>query len=574
VDGLIATTPEDAAPPSWSYTIVGGDGVDRITELTMDSDAGLCVVGSTQSPFSTLNVGPAQPEFFGTPPADAGAPSVDVFLICPDNNNAHFLVFGGSGVDEPFSAVSVAPGKLMLVGRTSSPETPNSSFTRANDAGSGFIMSIALGPPGNINPQYYPSDSPRGQMTDVTVTPDGKVLALSSYLVTGSSSQRMNVDVVEVDPPTMKLTRRAFAQSELYAPEVFPTQIVARDGGFYIVGSTLGVVAGVQTELNSFHTGAVTGASIDGFVVRGDLFDDGGAALRWVRYVGGRQWEFLFRGVTSSDDDVLVTGSSWSTPAEFGITAGNPPYPPSETTDAGHMIFAELTSQGDIRWAQFIGGPNGQDQAWATVLREDDGGFRTATTGAWLWAENDAGSYPNPFGPWYTDRNRQLGLFRFVVDSREPDVFIRGETDAGAPATFVFGSAFDGGVRSFSATITSPDGGTVSQFVDVEDAGSLGPHALRWPQLVPGTYVATVTAVSRDGWSSSATASTEAVEVLEQDAGPRTTIIRSPAGCTCATTDGATIVALFGAIALVRARRRRVQGERRVATRARPPERG
>ena len=144
-DGFMAVL--NAAGTAWDFvSLIGGEGFDSVTAVSLDSSGGIQIVGRTSSENFPTTTDAYQPALAGG--EDAFVARYDLLGDDP-GYRAYSSLLGGSGSDQAKSIANDAWGYTYLGGVTGSPNFPvtfGSFDTNLSGSQDGFVAKMAVGP--------------------------------------------------------------------------------------------------------------------------------------------------------------------------------------------------------------------------------------------------------------------------------------------------------------------------------------------------------------------------------------------------------------------------------------------
>jgi hypothetical protein len=346
---------------------MGGSDVDRISAVTQLGDGEVVIVGTTSSRSFAPNA-----------PLETPRPSgLDIFVahVDSDGNTISefpFLIFGGTGVDEPTAAILGPNNEVYIVGKTTSTAASITGvgrvFRSSSSGGDAFLVRIS--PSGTPDWFLFLGGNAEDVATGVTLI--GTDIYVSGWTTSpdflgavGPTPGGVNGFVVRVEPTA---TDARIGWGGL-------PQIIGGSGVDTLRGITSGqgnkLLAAGTTTSSTLHIDKATniykGGISDAFAV---MMDATTGTLEWLTFVGGNasdEGNAIATGLASS---FVVAGTTNST----DLGGGAPP--------AGKNGFVSwLNGTGAQRLLQVRGGA-GDDEA-LTVTTDSYGtayvGGRTAS---------------------------------------------------------------------------------------------------------------------------------------------------------------------------------------------------
>ena len=369
----------------WS-TYLGGSEFDWGSDVVVDGSGNVFVTGQTESPGwisrgfdTTLN----------------GYSDGFVIKFSPTGMHVWSSYIGGTGADNANGITVDRSGNVFVVGGTTSPSWAVAGFdTSYNGNGDAFVAKLS----------------------------SSGVLLWSSYLGGGQGDGGRNVAVDR----TGNVFVTGSTQSNGWVQGGYDTEFNGSFDGFvsklssngrhlwstYIGGNDYDVIydAAVDSRENILIVGD-TSSSTWGSGVFGRTYYGGGVDALLVKldsfggyvgssYLGGRSSDWG-RGVTTdSDNNIYITGNTWSK----GCVSGG--FNTIRESDYGFSdaFVATITSNGAHRWSTYIGGGS-EDGGRNIVVNEKGDIFLTGYTESPGWVS----------GGFDTTHNNEYGFDAFII---------------------------------------------------------------------------------------------------------------------------------------------------------------
>ncbi len=314
------------------FTYLGGDGTDTPTAMTVDAVGSVHVTGSTTS--TDLPTGGQGPQF--SPGGTAGS---DAFVITlnPAIPGEYALLFGtylgGSGTDIGYAIDVDAQGAIYVAGLTTSQDFPLAGDpVQAGPWGlqDGFLtkLNTTVGPPDSLVYSTYLGGETIDQCRALAVGPTGLVYVAGSTFspefipIVGSAFQTAYRGAGDIFLSVLDLRRPgydALVYSTLLGGSSMDEVrkiILAPGGGVLLTGYTLS--ADFPTTLDAYQRAA--GGNGDAFLVKLDPRRPGETGLVYSTFLGGSDTEVAYDLVADAQNNVYLTGYTFS--ADFPVTSG------------------------------------------------------------------------------------------------------------------------------------------------------------------------------------------------------------------------------------------------------------
>jgi gliding motility-associated-like protein len=415
-------------------TYYGGEWSDVIFGICTDYNGNIFVTGITDSKTGISTPGSHQPVH-----GDA-AFGRDGFLakFTPQGNRAWATYYGGTDADYLHTVKADANGNLFIAGWTyslngiSTPGAFQTNYASNNvpqDWGDGFLVRFDNN--GNrIWGTYYGGTS-ADRFYDLELDNNGNLCATGLTYSTGMASTGVfqtalgglvDVLIAKFNNNGNRIWATYYGGSELDYAEA----VTCDNLNNIIVGGTTGSTSGIATA-GTFLT-SFAGDNRDGFVAK---FDQNGNRI-WGTYYGGNGQEFL-HGITSDiNNNIIITGSSFST---NNITTANS-YQPSGSLWT--PFIAKLNSIGNQVWGTYYGYGNGSWNGDGESVVTDMNGniFACGET----MAPSGIATCNAVQGTWAGNQDMYIAMFSETIVPATVSVSItsgqNGFICSGAPATF------------------------------------------------------------------------------------------------------------------------------------------
>lgn len=325
-DILVIKT-DDKGNKVWQ-NVLGGAGYEDAEGITISSDGGIMIVGSTES----SKTGDVDSVSHG---------STDVWVVKLDAANGQKLwqrSFGGIGADFGNSIIT-CPDGYVIVGETSSNKTGDVGINHGGyDA---WVVKLNLS--GKIIWQKTFGGSDYDYARGITATGDGGFVFSGSTLSNKSGdvgANHGNVDcwIEKLDANGNAVWQKTFGGTESdYSTAITKTP----DGGFVFVGTT--------SSSNSGDVDFTHGAG-DVWIVK----IDANGRLQWQKSIGGAFDDIGNSVICDTEGNIIVAGSTNSSNSgDIGLNHG-----------FSDLLLVKLTSNGNLTGLQLLGG-NKDDKAFS-----------------------------------------------------------------------------------------------------------------------------------------------------------------------------------------------------------------
>ena len=481
---------------------VGGVEDDTISDVALDADGNIYVVGSTVSP------GLATDDALEPVKQVGGIVQTDGFVakFDPTGSTLLYLTYiGGSGDDAGFGIAVDSGGNVIVGGNTGSPDFPtvralqdqfgnvgdfigfDSFLLKLNSDGSALVYSTYLGGSGTeLSGAVTVDGDDHAYITASSSSPDLPVVNAMQPVRAGTGAFTLDALVAKFDPEGEAVYVTYFGGDE----DDFGSAIAAdAEGNAWGVGTT---VSSDLPAVNAFQN--VNRGGWDAFVIK---LDPTGQTLLFSSYLGGPSDDNALDAAVDGDGNLYVTGSTGS--AEFPIVNAAQATPGSQDELGTDAFVAKFTPDGStLLYSTFFGG-SGIELSHSVAVGTDGS--------AYIAGETDSDDLPTE-GAFQTVRGGGNDAFVMKLDPAgatiESATYLGGGGHDGAPGVAVdaAGNAYVAGV-AFSADFPVTAG-----VFQTNSASAVDSFVAK---LAPGLAPPTITTVSAASFDVAAGMAPEAI---------------------------------------------------------------
>lgn len=352
INGVIVKQAAEAGQPPAYTAIIGGDSVDYISGIAVDTSGAAYVVGYTASSNFPTTSGA-----YDTSGSGVDKINRDAFIakLRPDGSDlAYSTYLGGSGDERGFEIAIDGAGAAYVTGRTTSsnfPTSPSALDTSYNGNFDVYVTKLSADGRQLVYSTYL-GGSENDQGNDIAVD------AAGSAYITGYTLSPIFLPASGYDPGfngledifVVKLS--SSGTSLVYGTYVGGTN-TDRGESIVVDGSGAAYVAGYSLSTDFPATpgafGQQSGGLDDAIVLK---LGASGQTLEFARYLGGKDEDFGTGVAVASNGDVFVVGNTSS--ADFPTSAGSLAPQPKGLQDG---FVARLDASGaTLSYGTYLGG--------------------------------------------------------------------------------------------------------------------------------------------------------------------------------------------------------------------------
>ncbi len=320
---------------------IGGSGSDFLRSVIQTSDGGYLLAGYSNSDVS----GDKTTSNFG---------DYDYWIVKIESNGNLLWQssFGGSDIDQLYSAVQMQDGNYLIAGFSWSGISGNKTEATA---GLEDYWVVKIDNSGNQIWQNDIGGSSNDELYSAISTTDGGAL-IGGWSFSGISGDKTEISQGQNDFWVVKLTSSGTIswQNDIggSGPDGLYTVAQTTDGGYLLGGFSSSGISGDKTEANLNNTA-------DYWVVKIDAVGN----ILWQNDIGGNSADLLYSVSQTADGNLLLAGLSFS-----GISG--------EKTESNlgfeDYWIIKLDNSGNLLWQNTMGGAK-SDQLYSVIPTDDEG---------------------------------------------------------------------------------------------------------------------------------------------------------------------------------------------------------